>query len=226
MFTGLVEDVGKLLSRSVRGPGARLRFGTKLFGLQVGESVSVMGACLSVDAICSGGFESDVSGETVMRTTLGKLAVDQEVHLERAVRVGDRLGGHILTGHVDGTIRLVDRTQAGEFMTLSFAFDPSLSRLLAPKGSVGVDGVSLTINEVRGHQFSVVLVPRTQRATLLGNQPIGALFNVEVDVLARYVGRRLEAEGMVRAVGAPNSDQESVGADDALLSRLASSGFL
>lgn len=220
VFTGLVEDVGRLLARTPRGPGARLRIATKLAPLVLGESVAVMGVCLTVEKILDGAFEADASAETLQRSTLGRLPVGHRLHLERAVAVGGRLGGHIVSGHVDGLGRLTERKPLGEAVDLTFKYPPDLAPYLAEKGSVAVDGVSLTINEVGADSFHVAVIPHTQEETLLSAMTVGAEANLEVDVLARYVVRWLE-------VG--RRDEKGPGggsSDDSLLSRLASSGYL
>lgn len=220
MFTGLVEDLGKIESRNPAGAGARLRLSTRLSDLVLGESIAVMGVCLTVDAVVAGGFEADASAETLARTTLGRLAVGQGVHLERAMQLGGRLGGHIVSGHVDGLTRLVERHALGHALDLAFRFEPALARFLAKKGSVAIDGVSLTVNDVAGDTFHVVIVPHTQQATALSSLSPGAWCNLEVDLLARYVARWLE-------VGHPTGEGVAESsADDALRAKLASSGYL
>lgn len=219
VFTGLVEDVGRLISRSARGPGARLRVGTRLAPLVLGESIAVMGVCLTVQKILDGSFEADASAETMTRSTLGRLPVGHSLHLERALPVGGRLGGHIVAGHVDGLGRLVERRPLGEAIDLGFAYEPTLAPYLAEKGSVAVDGVSLTINAVDARVFHVAVIPHTQDETLLAQMRVGAESNLEADVLARYVARWLEVG---RQAGLPPGGSS----DDALLSRLASSGYL
>ena len=219
VFTGLVEDVGTFQSRTPRGPGARLRIRTSLSPLVLGESIAVMGVCLTVQSILRDGFEADASAETLARSTLGRLPVGQGVHLERALAVGARFGGHIVAGHVDGTGRLEARTPIGESIDLAFSFDPALAPFLAIKGSIAVDGTSLTVNLVSHDRFHVVIVPHTQEMTLLSKMPVGTSANLEVDVLARYVGRWLE-------VGQREPEGGSTASDESLMSRLASSGFL
>ncbi|MCU0694383.1 MAG: riboflavin synthase [Polyangiaceae bacterium] len=223
MFTGLVEDVGKLRSQSPRGPGARLAISTKIAPLVLGESIAVMGVCLTVQTILRDGFEADASGETLARSTLGRLPVGHGVHVERAMQLGGRLGGHIVSGHVDGLARLVERVPLGEALDLTFTYEPTLAAFVAEKGSVALNGVSLTINEVKADRFHVVVVPHTQGATLLGDMRAGDWANMEVDVLARYVSRWMEVRGAEcgsRGHGGPATNDES------LLSRLASAGYL
>jgi riboflavin synthase len=224
VFTGLVEDVGRLQARVARGPGARLSIQTRLAPLVLGESISVMGVCLTVDAFRQGGFEADASHETLQRTTLGSLAIGSGVHLERALAVGGRMGGHIVAGHVDGTASLLERKPVGEAVELTFALDGSLAPYVAGKGSIALDGVSLTVNEVAADRFTVMIVPHTREATLMGGQQPGQVSNVEVDVLARYVVRWLQASrGPVAGTAGSVTDSSS---DEAWMKRLANAGFL
>ncbi len=220
MFTGLVESVGRLEARTARGVGARLRVSTSLAPLVLGESIAVMGVCLTVDAIVSGGFEADASAETLARTTLGRLPVGRAVHLERAMQVGGRLGGHIVAGHVDGLARLVERRALGHAVDLTFGFEPELAPFVAKKGSVAIDGVSLTVNEASRDRFHVVIVPHTQEATALSGVSVGDWCNLEVDVLARYVARWLEFGRSAER------NAEGSSPDDAMLAKLAASGYL
>jgi riboflavin synthase len=191
MFTGLVAATGTLAARSARGPGARLRVAAALADepLAMGESIAVDGACLSVVAILPDGFEVDASAETLARTTLGELAVGARVNLERSVRAGDRLGGHLVTGHVDAVGVLEARRPMGEAVHMSFGLPAELARLVAEKGSIAVSGVSMTVNAVRGSTFDVAVIPITQAATTLGALAVGDRVNLEVDLIARYVAR-------------------------------------
>lgn len=218
VFTGLVEDVGRLVARTARGPGARLTVETKLAPLVLGESVAVMGVCLTVDAVVAGGFEADASAETLARSTLGALAIGSGVHLERAMAMGGRMGGHIVSGHVDARAKLLTRRAVGQSVELAFGMDLAVRRYVAAKGSITIDGVSLTVNEVGADRFTVMIVPHTQGATLLASRRAGEISNVEVDVLARYVARCLDVAAGERGSG------EST--DDGLKSSLAAAGFL
>jgi riboflavin synthase len=223
VFTGLVEDVGRLAARTAREAGARLSLDTRLSPLVIGESIAVMGVCLTVDRLRQGGFEADASSETLARTTLGQVSVGCGVHLERAVPVGGRLGGHLVTGHIDCTSQLLERRPVGNSVQFWMALDPSLRALIAPKGSVTIDGVSLTVNEVTEDRFSVMIIPHTREATVLGRMAVGAASNIEADVLARYVVRWLEV-GRGRAPG--SGEPQTASPDASLMSKLASSGFL
>jgi riboflavin synthase len=195
MFTGLVECVGVLRARSPRGPGVRLGFEAPLEALLLGESVAVNGACLTVVGTQSDGFEVDVTVETLERTTLGRQAPGDRVNLERAVRAGDRLGGHLVQGHVDGIAEVLHTERAGEALRAVIGCAPSLLRFVAEKGSVALDGVSLTVNSVEAGSFSVMLIPHTLAVTTLGGVAPGRAVNLEVDLVARYVSRLLEGAG-------------------------------
>jgi riboflavin synthase len=189
MFTGLVEDRGTLVAHEPRGPGKRLVFRSKLGPLELGESISIDGACLTVAAMKGDTFDVDASAETLARTTLGDLAIGSEVNLERALQVGDRLGGHLVTGHVDAVGTLSSRSEVGESVEMSFSIPQELSKLVAEKGSITVSGVSLTVNGVSGNTFDVVIIPHTLKETTLGSLRAGARVNLEVDLVARYVQR-------------------------------------
>ncbi len=196
MFTGLVNVMGSLASRSPRGPGARLAIQARFDDgpLELGESIAVDGACLSVDAILAGGFEVDASAETLARTTLGGLAPGARVHLERSLRAGDRLGGHLVTGHVDGVGVLIDRRGLGEAVWMALRIPAELLRFVAEKGSIAIDGVSLTVNAVTEDFLEVALIPHTLQKTKLDAFAPGQRFNVEVDLVARYVARWVSTE--------------------------------
>lgn len=189
MFTGIVQEIGRVrqIDRSARG--ASLWIDCTMEALQLGESVAVDGVCLTADEVRDGGFRADASAETLARTTLGERRAGDRLHLERALRLGDRVGGHLVTGHVDAVGRIVERTPLGAARKVAFEVPEPLAALIAPKGSVAVDGVSLTTNGVWGARFDVVLVPHTLGATRLGESGPGAAVNVEVDVLAKYVAR-------------------------------------
>ena len=164
MFTGLVERKGTLARRSRRGPGYRLAIAAELGELVLGESISVSGACLTVVSFDGSGFEADVSLETTSKTTLGSLALGSAVNLERALKVGDRLGGHIVAGHVDAVAELVRIAPAGEAQRLSIAYPRELSRFIAPKGSITLDGVSLTVSSELASQSVLSRLRQTAAA--------------------------------------------------------------
>jgi riboflavin synthase len=190
MFTGIVEQLGRLRARSVRHDGAVVEVACTLASLTLGESVAVDGVCLTVTRVLPGGFAADASQETLRRTTLGERAVGDRVNLERALRLGDRLGGHLVAGHVDGVGEVRAREPVGDAERVTVDAPPELLRFLAAKGSVTMDGVSLTVNALTPTGFEVMLVPFTRGATALGER---RRVNLEVDLLARYVARALEA---------------------------------
>ena len=196
MFTGLVGATGVLAGRTARGPGARLVVEGRLWGeaLAHGESIAVDGACLSVTEVLPDGFAVDATAETLARTTLGELAPGARMNLERALRASDRLGGHIVTGHVDGVGSLASRREVGEALALSFALPGEFAPYVAEKGSIALNGVSMTVNAVGRTTFDVMVIPITRAATNLGALEPGARVNVEVDLVARYVARWLTKE--------------------------------
>jgi riboflavin synthase len=205
VFTGLVAGTGKLRARDRRGPGYRLLIGTDgLAGfetLELGESIAVSGACLTVVSSTRDSFDADVTIETVEKTTLGQLPLGSDVNLERSLRVGDRLGGHWLSGHVDGVARVVDIRAQGDGWLVSIAFADEQRRFLAAKGSVALDGVSLTVNAVQGSTLSVMLIPHTREVTTLKHLQAGSTLNLEVDLVARYLVNYFEATGQTPAGG-------------------------
>jgi riboflavin synthase len=194
MFTGLVEATGKLRGREERGPGYELSIATMLGPLDVGESIAVNGACLTVTRTQSGLFVADISRETSDKTTLGRVPLGSSVNLERSLRFGDRLGGHLVSGHVDGLARVSSCIVVGNALDVTIAFPPELAEYIAPKGSVVLDGVSLTVNRVSGNELSVMLIPHTLEVTNLKALAPETLLNLEVDLLARYVVNSLRVQ--------------------------------
>jgi riboflavin synthase len=192
VFTGLVETSGKLAARSQSGPGFRLSVKTALGPLELGESISVNGACLTVARIGADGFDADISEETAALTTLGKLVPGALLNLERSLSLGSRLGGHLVTGHVDGIARVGKLEKSGEASKVTLEAPKALLRYVAVKGSVALDGVSLTVNGVGPQGFDVMLIPHTLAVTNLGGLRPGRELNLEVDLLARYVARYLD----------------------------------
>ena len=215
MFTGLVELKGKLVRRTRRGPGYRLSVEGALGALTLGESISVSGACLTVVSVGSEarGFEADVSLETASRTTLGSLAIGAAVNLERALKVGDRLGGHLVSGHVDAVAELLRVAPAGEAQRLSVGFPRELARFIAAKGSITLDGVSLTVNAVTDSVLEVMVIPHTLAVTTLGELEPGAPINLEVDTLARYAVRFLEVSASSSEAGLKDALRQAGYAD-------------
>lgn len=193
MFTGLVEALGEVQAVQPREAGLRLsvRHPALAAELTLGESVAVDGVCLSVIEVGSDRFSFDVGPETLVRTTLGELRPGYVVNLERALRLGDRLGGHWVQGHVDGVGRIVAKETHGEWQMVWFETPPLLTRQMVIKGSVAVDGVSLTIVDLYRDRFSVMLIPHTLQQTTLGRKQTGDRVNLETDILAKYVQRLL-----------------------------------
>jgi riboflavin synthase len=198
MFTGIVQDLGRVTGREVRGGDVRLTIGcTQLeeARLSLGDSICVQGCCLTVSATAGRSFAADVSRETLACTTLGELVVGARVNLEPSLRAGDALGGHLVSGHVDGVARVTSVESDARSRRVSITVPAELMRYIARKGSVTVDGVSLTVNEVAGSSFGVNIIPHTLAVTTLGALAAGAAVNLEVDQLARYVERLLRPAG-------------------------------
>jgi riboflavin synthase len=196
MFTGIVQDIGKVQAREARGGDVRLTIAVDRLSLDrtaIGDSISVQGTCLTVTALAANGFSADVSRETLSLTTLGDLAVGSPVNLEPALRAGDPLGGHLVSGHVDGVGRVVSLAEDARSLRVDFEAPANLTRYLAPKGSITIDGVSLTINEVTGSRFGVNLIPHTRDVTTLGRLTPNTRVNLEIDQVARYVEHLLAA---------------------------------
>jgi len=193
MFTGLVEALGTVHAVIAEPPGCRLVIEQRTMAgeLELGESVAVNGACLSVVECTADRFAFQAGPETLAKTNLGTLRPGDAVNLERALRVGDRLGGHWVQGHVDGVGTIVEQEVQGEWQMVAFRAAPALLRYLAPKGSIAVDGVSLTVVEVGPTTFRVMLIPQTLERTTLGRKRVGDPVNLETDILAKYVERLL-----------------------------------
>lgn len=201
MFSGIIEAVGTLSAFDRREREAHVRVeagGLDLSDVKVGDSVAVSGVCLTVTAVSNGVFEADLSAETLARTTFKHRHAGDKLNLEKAVAVGARLGGHLVSGHVDGVGTLQTREAQGQSVKMTFEAPPELGRYVAQKGSVCVDGVSLTVNQTEGACFTVNLVPHTLRVTTLGGLRVGDTINLEVDLIARYLERLLS--------GAPDAD--------------------
>jgi riboflavin synthase len=197
MFTGLVQDVGTIARIARRGEEARLTVSTALRDFQIGESIAVDGACLTVAEFGARDFTAFASSETLSKTGLRDAAIGARVNLERASRLGDPMGGHLVTGHIDAQVALLSKGRAGEaaVWTIALPDDAALARQIARKGSVALDGVSLTVNAVGKGSFEVTLIPHTVGNTTLGDPAVGRRLNLETDVLAKYVARQLEREG-------------------------------
>ncbi len=188
MFTGIIEAIGTVEGIEIGRLGGAMTIAAPFVRALVrGESVAVSGVCLTVVKRGARAFRVEVSPETLRRTTLGRLVRGQTVNLERAARLGDRLGGHLVSGHVDGVGKLAASRREGNARILEILVPLSLRRYLIPKGSVALDGISLTVNSVRGKRFSVAIIPHTAEATTIGGKKAGDPFNVEVDLIGKYV---------------------------------------
>ena len=201
MFTGIVKAMGTISAIERRGGDVRLSVqATDLpfADFEVGESIAVNGVCLTAVALRDDGFDTDVSVETLDVTALGKLGIGDPVNLEASLALGDRLGGHLVSGHVDCVGSVVAQSADARSIRLGIKIPAEFARYVAKKGSVTVDGVSLTINEVAGDTFEVNIIPHTAEATIIGRYAVGSIVNIEVDVLARYIERLMakDEEGL------------------------------
>ena len=193
MFTGIIEVIGTVRGFSRQGEGARVDIGAGALaeGLRTGDSMAVEGACLTVTAVRGDGFTADLSVETLARTTLGRLRVGTRVNLERPLRLGDRLGGHLVTGHVDGVGQIAERVPQGDGEFIRIRFPRELGPLLVMKGSMAVDGISLTVAELSRDAFGVAIIPHTLEHTTLRDKRLGDPVNLEADLLGKHVARLL-----------------------------------
>lgn len=196
MFTGLITDVGRVRAVEARAGGARIAIETayETGEIPLGASIACCGACMTVVEKGPGWFAIDVSAESLARTTLGSWEAGRRVNLERSLRLGDELGGHMVTGHVDAVAEIVDRRPDGESLRFTIAVPEAFARFIAPKGSAALDGVSLTVNEVEGRRFGVNIIPHTAAQTTFGALEAGDRINFEVDLIARYVARLVQPE--------------------------------
>ena len=198
MFTGIVQDVGRVARCEPRGGDLRLVIECRqldLSAVRVGDSVCVQGCCLTAVELSGKAFAADVSRETLSLTTLGELGPGALVNLEPALRAGEPLGGHLVSGHIDGVAQITAVSSDARSRRLTIEVPTALARYLVPKGSVSVDGVSLTVTEVAGCRFGVNIIPHTQSNTTLGQLNVGARVNVEVDQVARYLEKLLISSG-------------------------------
>lgn len=194
MFTGLVETMGRVIGVTDQPPGRRIVIaaGPVAEEVQIGDSIAINGCCLTVVALDADRLEFEAGEESLSRTNLGELTAGSPVNLERSLVVGDRLGGHYVTGHVDAVVQLLQRRDQPPWATLRFELPAQLASQVAAKGSVAVDGVSLTVVDAGADAFSVALIPHTLQVTALGQRSPGDHVNLETDVLAKYVQRALE----------------------------------
>lgn len=202
MFTGIIQAVGKIAAIEQKGGDARVHIATgklDMAGVKIGDSIAVSGVCLTVVENSATEFAADVSGETLSRTTWGRRRVGDRVNLETALTLSTPLGGHLVSGHVDGVGRVLSRREQGRSEQFRVKAPDGLSRYIAEKGSLCVDGVSLTVNAVHGAEFEVNIVPHTLIETTLGNLNGGSEVNLEVDILARYLERLMLGEAAARS---------------------------
>lgn len=190
MFTGIITDVGRVAALEKAGDlRARIETSYDTAGIDLGASIASDGVCLTVVGMGDGWYDVDISAETVSKTNLGAWKVGHNVNLERALKVGDELGGHIVSGHVDGVAEITAMKTEGDSTRVSFKAPSALARFIAPKGSVALNGTSLTVNEVDGDTFGVNLISHTKEVTNWGQAKVGDGVNLEIDTLARYVAR-------------------------------------
>ena len=210
MFTGIVEEMGvvKTLDQGVSGARLSILASLVLDDLAVGASISVNGACLTVVSVGEREFGVEVSPETLAVTTLGQLAAGTPVNLERAMRVHERIGGHLVAGHVDGVGSIRNRAPEGNAIVLTIEAPKEVLRYCVHKGSITLDGISMTINEVGDRSFSVAVIPHTAKATTLGLKKPGETVNLEADLIGKYVERLLQERGHLPAKPAPVIDRE------------------
>ena len=190
MFTGIITDIGRIRTLENRGDlRARIETGYDTASIEIGASIACDGVCLTAVALGGDWFDVDISAETVSKTNIGDWREGGRINLERALKVGDELGGHIVSGHVDGVAEVVAMRDEGDSTRVTFRAPEDLARFIAPKGSVALNGTSLTVNEVAGRDFGVNLIPHTQEVTTWGLVKQGDRINLEIDTLARYVAR-------------------------------------
>lgn len=194
MFTGIIEELGKIKSLEKHTEGARIKISAKVVTVDSvdGDSIAVNGVCLTVIDLKSDSFAADVSNETLKRSTLGNLNVGARVNLERAVTPTTRLGGHIVQGHVDSTGKFLQAVKEGDFWTIRIGFPPEIARYLVYKGSIAVEGISLTIADLAENYFEIAVIPKTWELTNLSTLKPGDAVNLEVDMIAKYVERILK----------------------------------
>jgi riboflavin synthase len=197
MFTGIITDIGTVRSVAPTEGGVRLEIATryKMDDVAMGASIACAGVCLTVTEKTAASFTADVSKETLEKTHIAQWQQGTQVNLERALKVGDELGGHMVSGHVDGLAEMVEKTPKGDNAQFDFLAPKELEAFVAQKGSVTIDGVSLTVNAVKGNRFSVNIIPHTLEQTTLKNLMVGNRVNLEIDMLARYTQRLMEAKG-------------------------------
>ncbi|HKN86777.1 MAG TPA: riboflavin synthase [Nitrospiraceae bacterium] len=210
MFTGIVEEMGavKAVERTLAGARLSVLASTVMDDLAIGDSVSVNGACLTVVSRAEREFAVDVSTETLSVTSLGQVSPGAPVNLERAMKLHQRIGGHLVSGHVDAIGAVRSRRQDGNTLIITIEAPREILRYCVPKGSITVDGISLTINELTDRSFGVAIIPHTAKVTTLGLKQIGDTVNLEADLIGKYVERLLQDRGQLPAKAAPVIDKE------------------
>ena len=206
MFTGIILATGRVQSLTEKSGDLELCIDAGALDLSrmaLGDSISVQGACLTVTRLAGSYFYADVSRETMAKTTLGTVRPGSRVNLEPSLRAGDALGGHWVSGHIDAVGQMCGLVQDARSWRLDFELTPSLMRFVAPKGSICVNGVSLTVNQVEGRRFDVNIIPHTQQVTTLGELKTGDGVNIEIDILARYLDRLLQSSANFRPANEP-----------------------
>ncbi len=202
MFTGIIEGLGKITGIRSAGEGKRFAIdaGFSLEGSKIGDSIAVNGACLTAVTIAKSRFEVDVSPESIDKTTLKNIKIGEPVNIERALRLSDRLDGHLVSGHIDGTGRVTHKTRKGNAILVAFSVPQALARFMIPKGSVAIDGISLTINTCDDQNFEVSIIPHTADITTIGIRNVGDAVNIETDMIGKYVEKFLTT---------PNNDDKN-----------------
>lgn len=210
MFTGIIEEMGvvKAVERTLAGARLSVLASTVMDDLGIGDSVSVNGACLTVVSRDEREFTVDVSTETLSATSLGQVLAGAPVNLERAMKIHQRIGGHLVSGHVDGVGVVRSRRQDGNTLTITIEASKDVLRYCVPKGSITVDGISLTINELTDRSFGVAIIPHTAKMTTLGLKQIGDAVNLESDLIGKYVERLLQERGQIAAKPSPIIDKD------------------
>ena len=220
MFTGIIEGMGTLVEMRASGTGRVLSVEADfdMKGTRIGDSIAVNGACLTAVTMTGRSFTADISPETLSKTTFGNLKIGERVNLERALRLSDRLDGHLVSGHIDGMARLENRQVAANAWVLTFSAHGGLTRYMIQKGSVAVDGVSLTINQCDSDGFQVSVIPHTAKITTIGYKGVGRFFNIETDLIGKYVEQFLHH--------ARDEDETPAPGRGVNMDLLARSGFL